>query len=371
MQTRGIAFVVAILVFDFASTVFAHNLDTSYARVSIGPHEVEFKFTYDLLTLERITKLDADGNGEISRGELQASAAIIQKFLRNHIYLELNQREAEFAEAELPTWPDEQKSSIPQSDYAQRLVTFTFRNTVLSEPEDVTITFDFFEQLGGAHTVLGAFACHGHEEEVIFTRFEPDYLYDTGYTAPVLAQVAQYFKLGVKHIFLGYDHIAFLFALLFVKRFVDLLKIITAFTIAHTLTLALAVLQIVRLLPQLVEIGIALTIVYVAAENLWTSSTSHRWLLTFGFGLVHGFGFANVLRELGLPSSGLARSLLSFNVGVEAGQIVIVGLMWPLLWWVSRQQWSSRFRVGVSILILLFGLAWFFERTSGVKLLPF
>ena len=166
-------------------------------------------------------------------------------------------------------------------------------------------------------------------------------------------------------------HLIRCLALLFVKRFVDLLKIITAFTIAHTLTLALAVLQIVRLLPQLVEIGIALTIVYVAAENLWTSSTSHRWLLTFGFGLVHGFGFANVLRELGLPSSGLDRSLLSFNVGVEAGQIVIVGLMWPLLWWVSRQQWSSRFRVGVSILILLFGLAWFFERTSGVKLLPF
>ena len=86
------AFVVG-LVFDFASTVFAHNLDTSYARVGIGLHEVEFKFTYDLLTLERITKLDANGNGEISRGELQASAAIIQKFLRNHIYLELNQRE--------------------------------------------------------------------------------------------------------------------------------------------------------------------------------------------------------------------------------------------------------------------------------------
>src|SRR5205807_9166650 len=107
-------------------------------------------------------------------------------------------------------------------------------------------------------------------EEVIFTRFEPDYLYDTGYTAPMLQQVAQYFRLGVKHIFLGYDHIAFLCALLFVKRFVDLLKIITAFTIAHTLTLALAVLQIVRLRPQWVEIGIAVTIMYVAAENLWS-----------------------------------------------------------------------------------------------------
>src|SRR6185503_6126800 len=137
----------------------------------------------------------------------------------------------------------------------------------------VTITFDFFEQLSARHTVLGVFAVNGREDEVIFTRFEPDYLYDTGCIAPVREQIAQYFKLGVKHIFLGYDHIAFLMALLFVKRFVDLLKIITAFTAAHTLTLALAVLQIVQVPARLVEIGIAVTIVYVAAENLWTSST--------------------------------------------------------------------------------------------------
>ena len=91
--------------------------------------------------------------------------------------------------------------------------------------------------------------------------------------------------------------------------------------------MTLAVLQIVKLPLQLVEVGIAMTIMYVAAENLWARNTGHRWMLTFGFGLVHGFGFANVLRELGLPSSGLAQSLLSFNVGVEAGQIVIVGVL--------------------------------------------
>ena len=118
----------------------------------------------------------------------------------------------------------------------------------------------------------------------------------------------------------------FLLALLFVNRFVDLLKVITAFTVAHTLTLALSVLQIVKLPPPLVEIGIAMTIMYVAGENLWLRDTSGRWLLTFGFGLVHGFGFASVLRELGLPSGGMARSLLSFNLGVELGQIAIVGL---------------------------------------------
>jgi hypothetical protein len=177
--------------------------------------------------------------------------------------------------------------------------------------------------------------------------------------------------LGVKHIFLGYDHIAFLLALLFVKRFLDLFKIITAFTVAHTLTLALAVLQIVHVQPRLAEIGIALTIAYVAAENLWTTNTGHRWKLVFCFGMVHGFGFANVLRELGLPSSGLARSLVSFNLGVETGQIIIVGAMWPLLWWVSRRTWARRAQVGISIIIFLFGVAWAVDRITGLKFMPF
>jgi hypothetical protein len=353
----------------------AHAPDTSYCRVSITAHELVCKFSYDLLTLQRIVKLDANGDGQISRAELEAVSGAVLSFLRQHIYLDLNQREAEFAEADKPAWggasgPDTSEATIPKSEYGQHLVTFTFRNAVLSAPEDVTLTFDFFEKLGDAHTVLGAFEWNGHEDEVIFTRFEPDYLYDTGYSAPVTQQLTQYLKLGVKHIFLGYDHIAFLLALLFVRRLMDLLKIITAFTVAHTLTLALAVLQIVRLPPQLVEIGIALTIMYVAAENLWSRDTAHRWLLTFGFGLVHGFGFASVLRELGLPSGGLARSLLSFNLGVEAGQIAIVGTLWPVLWWINRQPWSPRFRIGFSIVLLSLGAAWCFERVAGFKFMP-
>ena len=355
---------------SFAFSASAHNLDTSYCRVNITAHEVSFAFTYDLLTLQRITKLDRNGDGQVSRAELVEAAGTIQSFLRHHVYLDLNQREAEFAEADPPSWPERPGASIPQNEYAQRLVTFTFRNPLLSAPEDVTLTFDFFEQLGAPHTVLGAFLWNGHEDEVIFTRFEPDYLYDTGYTTPVTEQVVQYLKLGVKHIFLGYDHIAFLVALLFVKRFLDLFKIITAFTTAHTLTLALAVLQLVRIPPPLVESGIAITIMYVAGENLWTSEPAARWRLTFAFGLVHGFGFANVLRELGLPSSGLARSLLSFNLGVELGQIAIVSVLWPVLWWVNRQNWSPRFRTACSVLIFTLGACWFLERTFGLKLIP-
>src|SRR6266576_461867 len=326
-----------LLLLSLAISAQAHNPDTSYARVEIGPRLFTFKFTYDLTTLQRITRLDRDGDGKIIRAEFEAGVPAIQGFIRAHVFLDLNQREAELGEMDSPPWPEDAAGGITEREYGQRLLTFTFRNSVLSKPEDIALTFDFFGELGERHNVLGVFVCDGHEDDVIFTRFEPDYLYDTGYRAPVSDQLAQYFKLGVKHIFLGYDHIAFLLALMFVKRFVDLLKIITAFIVAHTLTLALAVLQIVKLPPQLVEIGIAVTIMYVAAENLWKNEFSHRWMLTFGFGLVHGFGFASVLRELGLPSAGLARSLVSFNLGVEAGQVVIVGALWPILWWVNRR----------------------------------
>ena len=372
MRNRWPARVAGAVLFSaLAIRVLAHTPDTSYCRITISPHEVEFKFSYDVTTLQRMTPLDANGDHKVSRAELETATPAIRGFIREHVYLDLNQREAEFAEADPLAWPNDAPDGIPESEYGQRLLSFTFRNPVLNLPEDVTITFDFFEQLGAAHTILGAFVCNGHEDEVIFTRFEPDYLYDTGFVTPVPDQIAQYFKLGVKHIFLGYDHIAFLLALLFVKRFLDLVKIVTAFTVAHTLTLALAVLQIAKLPAQLVEIGIAVTIMYVAAENLWVKSTKHRWMLTFGFGLIHGFGFANVLRELGLPSSGLARSLVSFNLGVEAGQLVIVGTLWPILWWINRQPWAGFARVGLSIIIFLFGALWFVERSFRLKIMTF
>ena len=94
-------------------------------------------------------------------------------------------------------------------------------------------------------------------------------------------------------------------------------------------------------------------------------------MLTFGFGLVHGFGFASVLSGLGLPASGLVRSLLAFNIGVEAGQILIVALLWPLWLWAGKKPWAGKVRTGLSVVIFLFGAAWFAQRAFGLPLLPF
>jgi hypothetical protein len=383
--------------------LLAHNPDTSYARITISSNAVEFKFTYDIVTLRLITEIDADGDERVTRSEIASQAAAIHDYLRRRIFLELNTADAQFAQALPPTWPEDAGEAIEKKDWHQRLISFTFRNAVEATPTDVALVFDVFQDFNDRHTILGVFV-HGSEEHpVIFTRFEPDYLYDTTYVpgkpatnAPLATAtnvvpaaapdrpplrrsteqtttgwMGRFLLLGVEHIFLGYDHILFLLGLIVVGKFWDLVKIVTSFTIAHTITLVLATLKLVSIEPRLIETGIALTIVYVASENLWTREPKHRWVLTFAFGLVHGFGFANVLREMELPSTGLMQSLLAFNVGVEIGQVIIVAALWPVLAWVHKQKWAPKAVTGLSIVILALGAAWFVERALGLEYMPF
>ncbi len=173
-----------------------------------------------------------------------------------------------------------------------------------------------------------------------------------------------FFLLGIEHILTGYDHLLFLLALVLRGgNFVSLLKIVTAFTIAHSITLALAVLNIVVLPGRLVEATIAASIAYVAAENLFMKRpVSHRWAVSFLFGLVHGFGFSSVLRELGLPQQGLAWSLLTFNLGVEVGQAAAIVAILPLLLWARRFKWEPRAIAALSALVLAVGLVLLVER---------
>jgi hydrogenase/urease accessory protein HupE len=183
--------------------------------------------------------------------------------------------------------------------------------------------------------------------------------------------VGEFLRWGAEHIFVGYDHIAFLLALLLVAGgLVELLKIVTSFTVAHSLTLLLAALDLLRIPSRLTEVLIAASIVYVAAENLWLKRTQHRWWLTFLFGLVHGLGFATQLRErLSELEGSVLLPVVSFNLGVELGQIAIVSLAFPLLLLARRRleraprpQLLVRFG---SIPILALGLYWFVERLVG------
>jgi hydrogenase/urease accessory protein HupE len=151
--------------------------------------------------------------------------------------------------------------------------------------------------------------------------------------APSLSSTMQrYLVTGVAHIFGGYDHIAFLVAVvLWARRLVPVIKIVTAFTIAHSITLSLAALNIVVIPASVVEPAIAASIVFVAMENFFSRDIDGRWRVAFAFGLVHGFGFASALREVGLPANAVVVALAAFNVGVEIGQVAIVSIVVPSL----------------------------------------
>jgi hypothetical protein len=174
----------------------------------------------------------------------------------------------------------------------------------------------------------------------------------------------RFVSLGFEHILAGADHLLFVVALLLGARSVgSVAKFVSVFTLAHSVTLGLAVLGWVHLPAEVVEPLIALSIAYVAAENLLGSGESrHRLAVVFGFGLLHGLGFASALRFTGEPSWGMVSSLVGFNLGIEAGQLLVVLLVFPVLAVTRRFRWSVPVRFGVTGVVALFGLFWFFQR---------
>ena len=364
-------FAALACVLLLAGSAFAHNPDTSYARIAITDDRLEVRLTFDLFSLEKITRVDADHDQQVTREELQRAAPELQRFLQAHVHFEIDGAPAALESAAPPEWPREVGESLAAKDWhsAAALVAFPFRISRTTLAREITVTFDIFETLGERHTVLGAFDCRGQREEVTFTAPEPDYLFDTSYTS-LPAHLRRFVSFGMEHIFLGYDHICFLLALLVVSRFRELVKIVTSFTVAHSITLILAALGVARLPSRLVECAIALTIVYVAAENLWRKNFAHRWLLTFAFGLIHGFGFAGVIAELGLPAVYRVRCLLAFNIGVEIGQLAIVALAFPCIVLLGKWRHGARAMTVLSILLGLFGLGWFLERAFHLGFMP-
>ncbi len=178
-----------------------------------------------------------------------------------------------------------------------------------------------------------------------------------------------YFVTGIEHIALGWDHMAFVVAvILWGRRPWPLLRVITAFTLAHSITLALAVLDVVSVPAGPVEVLIALSIVYVAAENFFVRDIERRWRLTFLFGLIHGFGFAGALREFGLPPDAVGLALAAFNVGVEVGQIGVVIAGLGLLMAADALHGGGRdprLVKGLSAALMICGILWTVQRAIG------
>ncbi len=192
---------------------------------------------------------------------------------------------------------------------------------------------------------------------------------DIDAASPSVARTVSHFlELGIRHILSGYDHLVFVAGLLLAARSLRQLAIaLTAFTAAHSVSLTLVVLGGFHAAPSIVEPLIAASIAWVGLENLMQRQHGPRWFVVFGFGLVHGFGFAGVLMELGFGSTAaeIALALVSFNAGVEAGQLAVASALLPLVWGMrSRPVWQRRLLPVCSVMIVMAGAYWLIERLS-------
>jgi hydrogenase/urease accessory protein HupE len=208
------------------------------------------------------------------------------------------------------------------------------------------------------------------ESQALLDAQETDVTLAEGGAQSTLQVVGRYLAAGIEHIFLGYDHVAFLIAVvLWARRLWPVVKIVTSFTVAHSVTLSLAALKIVEIPATIIEPAIAASIVFVAVENFVSRDVGRRWRVTFLFGFIHGFGFADALQEFGLPRRALVQALASFNVGVEIGQVAIVSIVLPLLLLVDQARirgMAGRSASTVYVLsgvIAVLGCYWFLART--------
>jgi HupE / UreJ protein len=215
-------------------------------------------------------------------------------------------------------------------------------------------------------TFVNVYEDGGLRQQFVLAVNNPDRTYYTGTTQGALAVIKTFVPAGIHHILIGPDHILFLIGLLLLGGgWKALLKIVTAFTIGHSITLSLAALNLVTPPPTIIEPAIALSIVFVGADNLMRGGGRDvRALIALTFGLVHGFGFANVLREFGLPREALGWSLFSFNVGVEIGQLFIVLLVATALALIRRRNETigARLAFAGSVIVVAAGTYWFVQR---------
>jgi HupE/UreJ protein len=332
---------------------FAHPLMVGYADIAITDREVEVRLSVNLSELDQLMSLDANRNGEVEGEELAAKAIQISDYLRKKVQVRVG-------DAILPM--EAEPFRIRRSLDGKPTLEATLRFRSVEALETFTILCEPLTELGADHRTLATITREGR---VGLFLFQQGAVYQGYHGRPrgSWAYALQFIGLGIHHIFVGYDHIAFLLGLLLIGgRLLGIIKIVTSFTVAHSVTLSLAALNIVSLPPGLVEAGIALSVAYVALENLFFQSFDRRWMVSFFFGLVHGFGFANVLNEMHLSRSGLAASLFFFNFGVEIGQLVIVMLFVPLLWLLARTRAYHVTTKLASVVILALGAFWFVQR---------
>jgi HupE / UreJ protein len=376
---RALAAAAALLSTALA---WAHKPSDSYLSIQVGsaagPTAITGQWDIALRDLDFAIGLDANADGEITWGELRAKHAEI----------------AAYALARLAVDADGQPCALragdqlvdQHSDGAYTVLRFSANCPRL--PAKLGIGYRLFADIDPQHRGLLRLQALGSTRSAIFS---PQAAMQS-FELQAVSRWQQFIDFGgegVWHIWIGFDHILFLLSLLlpavlvwqapawvaaqsFRAAFWEVAKIVTAFTLAHSITLSLATLGLVSLPSRLVESAIALSVLLAALNNVRALFHGKRWMVAFFFGLIHGFGFASVLGDLGLTQGTLLLALVGFNLGVECGQLAIVSAFLPIAYALRRGWFYQRLVfAGGSLLIAVIAGIWFAERAFDFKLLPF
>ncbi len=357
---------------------YAHKPSDSYLAFDVAGSVIQGQWDIALRDLDFAIGLDADGDAQITWREVQAKFGEIDAYAMSRLQLHTN----------AAACPTRVSNHLIDDHTDGAYVVIKFVATCPTVLEALDVAYRLFFDIDPQHKGLLRLQFQGATTTAIFSP-EKSAQQFTLAQPDRWQQFIDYVREGVWHIWIGFDHILFLLALLlpavairvgqrwqavdaFKPAFWSVLKIVTAFTLAHSITLSLAALGFIGLPSRLVESVIAASVVLAALNNIYPFFKERRWLMAFLFGLIHGFGFANVLIDLGLPQGALALSLVGFNIGVELGQLAIVAVFLPIAYYL-RNTWFYQRAVllGGSVLIALLALVWFAERAFDMKLLSF
>jgi hypothetical protein len=374
---RALSFLLSAILFFLARSASAHKPSDSYLSLKLDGARVVGHWDIALRDLDNALSLDTDGDGNITWGELRAREGDISSFAFSHLGLTV-------AGAKCPITPGAFRVAS-HSDGTYAAIDFVAACT--SEARAIDVDYELFFDVDPQHDGIVRLDDGAQIRSAIFTskartqhfeRENRDRSHELGSAV----------KLGIFHIFSGIDHLLFLIALLipavlvrkppdriwqpvdkFKPALVDVLKIVTAFTLAHSITLTLSALEVLRLPSRFVESGIAASVILAAANNVFPVLEDDRWTAAFALGLLHGFGFSATLMDLGLPRENLVLTLFGFNLGVEIGQMCVVGAFLPLAFLARRTLFYRKgMLVGGSIVIAVVASIWLTERAFAIKI---
>ncbi len=361
---------IVLLMLLGVTPAHAHKPSDSYLSIEIQQQAIHGQWDIALRDLDYAIGLDDNADGQITWGELQRHHDAVAAYSLARL------------EIKADAVPCINRTTLHLVDKHSDGAYAVLRFAVLcgAMPRALAIRYRLFFDLDPSHRGLLRLQQAGHAQTAVFSPEQPERTIELA-TRSSWREFSEFAKEGVWHIWTGYDHILFLISLLlpsvlsrdgkhwqpvmyFRNAFFEVLKVVTAFTVAHSITLSLAVLGLIHLPSRWVESAIAASVLLAALNNIYPLVSKRIWLVAFGFGLIHGLGFASVLNDLGLPDDSLAVALVGFNLGVEAGQFAIVSAFLPLAFLSRHSCYYQRLTLSFgSLLIAAIALFWLLDRS--------